>query len=60
MVPTCTGKPGKWENVCSQGIVRQFLTDWKSQGILPKIWGKLGNFSQCLFFSDFLIEVLFV
>ena len=49
---------------------REFWTDWKSQGILPKILDKRGNFTQntgkvrnfsyfiyFIFFADFLIEV---
>ena len=57
MVPTRTGKPGKihgshrdwksgktWKNgkaFASQGKVREFCQDWKSQGILLKILEKL-------------------
>ena len=37
MVPTCTGKPGKMRKLFP---VREFGTDWKSQGIFPKILEK--------------------
>ena len=43
MVPTWTGKPGKMGKTFStQGKVRGFWTDWKSQGIIPKILEKWG------------------
>ena len=51
-----------WKNektFSSQGKVRGFLTDWKSQGILPKMLENeeiLASFYHN-FFSDFLIEV---
>ena len=58
MVPTWTGKPGKWENIFQSG---------KSQGILNRL-EKSGNCTQntrklrevfiyYFFFSNFLIEV---
>ena len=63
-----TRKNGK--TFSSQGKVREFWTDWKSQGILPKVLEKCGNFTKntgkvkgilasfyFYFFSDFLIEV---
>ena len=51
MVPTQTGKPG---NVGRYFPVREFCTDWKSQGKPHKILGKSGNFRKMLFviFSD--------
>ena len=57
-VPTRIGKSGKF---WSQKKIREFWTNWKSQGILPKILKKWGNFGQntgqFLFLFDFLIEV---
>ena len=57
----------KWDNFSSQGKVREFLTDGKSQGILPKILENEGILHKILekflasfyfyFFFDFLIEV---
>ena len=37
MVPTRTGKPGK---TAQHFPVREFSSDWKRQGILPKILEK--------------------
>ena len=45
MVSTWTGKLGKMRKIFP---VREFWTDWKSQGILPKMLEKWGNFSQFL------------
>ena len=60
MVPTRTGKPGKMRklfpvreksgNFEQTEKVREFWAKyWKNEGILPKILGKLGTFSQFLF-----------
>ena len=51
--PHRLGNLEKWKNFSSQGKVMEFLTDSKSQGILPKLLEKLGNFSLIfiLFFS---------
>ena len=54
-VPTWTGKPAKnGKAFSSQGKVREFWTDWKSQGKLNKILENSRNFRQMLFiiFSD--------
>ena len=59
-VPTQTGKPGKMEKLfSSQGKVREFCADWKSQGNLDKILEKSGKFREFLFFVLFLIELYF-
>ena len=50
-----------WENggtFSSQGKVREFCADWKSQGNLDKILEKSGKFREFLFFVLFLIELL--
>ena len=47
-VPTRTGKLGKMGRHF-QGKVRQFWTDWKSQGKSQKILENSGNFRQMLF-----------
>ena len=41
MVPIGTGKPGK---IGDRFPVREFQSDWKSQGILPKILEKMRKF----------------
>ena len=54
----CTGFPLRLENgkaFSSQGKVREFPTDWKSQGKSYKILEKSGNFRQMIF----IISVLF-
>ena len=43
-VPTGTGKSGKMEeHFPVRKKVREFCSDWKSQGILPKILEKYGK-----------------
>ena len=57
-VPTRTGKT--WKNgktFSSQGKVRGFCADWKSQGNFDKILEKSGKFREFLFFVLFLIEL---
>ena len=49
-----------WKNgttFSSQGKVREFCADWKSQGKLDKILEKSGKFREFLFFVLFLIEL---
>ena len=49
-----------WKNgktFSSQGKVREFCADWKSQGNLDKILEKSGKFREFLFFVLFLIEL---
>ena len=43
MVPTGTGNQGKPGKMGRHFPVREFCQDWKSQGILLKILGKLGK-----------------
>ena len=58
MVPTWTGKAGKWENISSQGKVRKFLTAGTVREFYPKYWKMRGlDFSHFLF-SFFLIFYL--
>ena len=45
------------ETFSSQGKVREFCADWKSQGNLDKILEKSGKFREFLFFVLFLIEL---
>ena len=47
----------KWKTFSSQGKVREFCADWKSQGNLDKILEKSGKFREFLFFVLFLIEL---
>ena len=54
------GSHTNWKNgktFSSQGKVREFCADWKSQGNLDKILEKSGKFREFLFFVLFLIEL---
>ena len=48
-VPTRTGKPGNGKAFSSQGKVREFRADLKSQGRSHQILETLGNFRKILF-----------
>ena len=55
MVPTWIGK---WENISNQGKVREFWTDWKSQGSTRKVrefYPKTGKWEIC---SQFFSQIL--
>ena len=48
MVPTWTGKPGKWEHI---------FQSWKSQGIVPKIMENWGQFYSKYWKSEGILKL---